>query len=200
MNLVLNTGPTVEPITLDEAKAQLRVVEAATEEDTYIERLIRAARDECEKRSLHALLTQTWELYLDEFPGESYIELPKPPLSSITSITYTTEDGNPDSPTTLATSVYYADTNRIPGRVVLKPDQEWPSDSLYPSGAVCITFVCGYTAAKDIPEAARQWMFLQISDWFENREPVLMGQGNSVVAHPMWDGLLNDMRFKAISW
>ena len=117
MNLKLVTGPITEPIGLTEAKAQLRVDH--TTEDIYIESLIKAARDLVEDESLHALLTQTWDLYLDDWPADDFYEIPKPPLQSITNIKYTDEDGNES---TLATTVYAVDTNRTPGGIYLKPD------------------------------------------------------------------------------
>ena len=84
MNLVLDTGPVSEPISLAEAKRQLRREADFTDDDVYIESLIKAARDVAETLSLHAMLTQTWKLYLDEWPDGDAIELPKPPLQSVT--------------------------------------------------------------------------------------------------------------------
>ena len=42
--LVLDTAPTAEPISLEEAKLQLRVESDFTDEDVYIESLIADAR------------------------------------------------------------------------------------------------------------------------------------------------------------
>jgi uncharacterized phiE125 gp8 family phage protein len=57
----------VEPITLNEAKAHLRVF--GTDDDGYITSLIAAARQSAESLTDRALLPQTWELALDEFPS-----------------------------------------------------------------------------------------------------------------------------------
>ena len=198
MMLILDTKPVSEPISLEEAKAQLRVESSFTDDDVYIESLIGAARDVAETLSLHAMMTQTWKLYLDEWPEGDVLELPKPPLQSVTEIKYTDEDGNES---TLATTVYSVDTNHVPGRIFLKPDQEWPSTTLYPYSAIYIKYVCGWVGTADVPLQAKQAMKLLITEWYENREPVLMGQGNSVAELPRGvDSLLFDLRCKAVTW
>lgn len=194
MALILSTAVATEPITLTDAKIHLRV--DGTDEDTYITRLLSVVRDHAETVSLHALAPQTWKLYLDAWPGDDFIEIPKPPLTSITSITYKDEDGDTN---TLSTDVYFADTNRTPGRVVLKPDQVWPDENLYPSGAICITFVCGFAAAANVPPSAIQAMYVRLADMFENRESVVVGQ--QVNAMPDWFvHALLDLRLKALKW
>lgn len=201
MAQMLSIAPIDEPISLAEAKRHLRVEYDFTADDVYIEGLITRVRDTAEAISLHALTPQTWKLYLDEWPDGNQVEIPRPPLSEVSSITYIPETGDPESPETLAESVYYVDVNRVPGRVVLKPNQSWPSEALYPAGAICITFVCGYTAPQDIPQKARQAMFLLLGEWYENREPLTLGQGANVAQLPRGvDALLWDLRAQAVSW
>lgn len=48
MKKIILTAPTVEPITLDEAKAQLRIEIDVTFDDDYINSLISVARDRCQ--------------------------------------------------------------------------------------------------------------------------------------------------------
>ena len=57
MALVMTTGPVVEPLTLTEAKAHLRV--DSTVEDPLISSLITAARQHIETTLTIALITQT---------------------------------------------------------------------------------------------------------------------------------------------
>ena len=196
MNLVLDTGPVSEPISLAEAKRQLRREADFTDDDVYIESLIKAARDVAETLSLHAMLTQTWKLYLDEWPDGDAIELPKPPLQSVTEIKYTDEDGNES---TLSTSVYSVDTNCTPGKIFLKPSQSWPSTALYPYNAIYIKFVCGWGGVADIPPTAKRAMLVLISDWYENRESVVVG--STVARLPGGaESLLFDLRSRAVKW
>src|SRR5690242_18545156 len=100
MNIKVITPPTSEPITLEEAKLHLRV--DGVDDDTLITMLITAAREEVERLSFHALMTQTLELILDVwpydksvFPGWPYgkIKIPRPPLQSVTSLTYKDSTG-----------------------------------------------------------------------------------------------------------
>jgi hypothetical protein len=78
MALKISIAPAKEPITLDEAKLHLRITEE--DEDTLIQSLIAAARQDCEKFQNRAYITQVWELWLDAWPGKDFIEIPLPPL------------------------------------------------------------------------------------------------------------------------
>jgi len=93
MSLVQTIAPASEPITLTEAKAHLRVETDFTEDDTIIGTFISAARESCEARTGRQLVTATYALRLGGFPCGDSIELPKPPLVSVTSITYVDTDG-----------------------------------------------------------------------------------------------------------
>jgi hypothetical protein len=52
----------------------------ATVEDSLVSGLIQAAREDCEGFQNRAFITQTWELWRDEFPENNYIDIPLPPL------------------------------------------------------------------------------------------------------------------------
>ena len=66
MALVLTSGPAVEPVTLAEAKAHLRVDGSA--EDRLIASLILTSRLHIEAALGLALITQSWRLLLDRWP------------------------------------------------------------------------------------------------------------------------------------
>lgn len=165
--LVLATAPAVEPVTTTEAKSQLRVDFA--DDDTLIAALITAARQVVENITRRALVTQTWDLWLNKFPGERFIELPLPPLQSVTSITYYDDD---DVVATFASTSYYVDTKREPGRVVLRDDASWPSDSLRGANGVAVRFVAGYGLAVAVPQAIKQATLLLVGHLYEHRESV----------------------------
>ena len=67
MALVLTSGPAVEPVSLAEAKAHLRVDGSA--EDTLIASLIVTSRLHVEAALGLALITQSWSWYLDAWPA-----------------------------------------------------------------------------------------------------------------------------------
>lgn len=168
MTRTLVTRPAVEPISLTEAKLHLRV--DISNDDSLIQALILAAREMTEDILRRALITQTWDCILDEFPDGDEIVLPLPPLQSVASITYKDQDGDES---TFSADDYIVNTDAEPGKVVLAYGASWPSTSLYPTGAVTVQFVAGYgDASTDVPQKYRQAMLLLIAHWYENREAI----------------------------
>lgn len=167
MKLKLYAGPTTEPVTLAEVKLHLRIDH--TEEDALLTGLVTAARQLLENDVRRALITQTWELVLDAFPGEGYLCLPRPPLQSVTSVTYTTQAG---VATTFAASNYVVDTYTEPGRIVLKTGSSWPGETLKEAAGVVVRYVAGFGAASAVPQLFKQAIWLMVGHWYENREAV----------------------------
>ena len=170
-DLKLVTAPADEPITLDEAKKQLR--EDGTDQDEHIESLIVTAREWLESTYGVSLLTQTWDYALSAFPSERELKLPRPPLVSVTSITYYDEDLS--TSTVFSSANYQVDTFRRPGAVVLKNNIDWPTDTLRPSSGVVVRFVSGNTSAGLVPANARHAMKLLVSELYEHREQTVTG-------------------------
>ena len=145
--------------------ADVIIMSGDDSEDTLISDLITAAREFCEERTRRALATQTIEAYLDRFPRSYEIELPKPPLQSVASVTYKDSDGNT---TTMTADVdYIVDTESNIGRIVLPHAKLWPSFTAHPVNPIKIRYTAGYTA---LPKTIRQAMLLLIGHWNENRE------------------------------
>jgi uncharacterized phiE125 gp8 family phage protein len=139
MALKLITPPTREPVSLALAKSHLRV--DSTDDDNLIAGLITAARVYCEQFQNRAYLEQVWDLWLDAWPDEDHIDIPLPPLQSVTSIKYYDTD---DTEYTFGTDYYDVDTKSFNGRAVLKYGETWPTETLRPSNGIVIRFVCGY--------------------------------------------------------
>lgn len=160
------------PITLDEAKAHCRVT--FSDDDTLIERLIRAATHEIENRTQRTLCETTYIEQLDRFPSGG-IKLAMPPLLSVQSIIYFNAAG---SQITLSSSDYLVDTHSEPGWVMLAPDKEWP-ETQDRINAVAITYKAGYLAGGNaqqqrdaVPEDLRAWLLIRVATLYENRESV----------------------------
>jgi len=131
--------------------ADVIVNAATTAEDDDLTDLITDGRETVEIITRRALLSQTWEYYLDKFPSEDFIKLPFGNLQSVTSIKYKDSDGTETTMT--VTTDYLVETNGDGcGRIVLPDGASWPSDSLYPSNPITIKFVCGWTAAASVPK------------------------------------------------
>jgi uncharacterized phiE125 gp8 family phage protein len=168
----LVTPPAIEPVTVVQAKTHLRVT-AATD-DTYIGIIITSAREWVEMVSGRSFITQTWDMYLDRFPVcDDFIELPRPPLQSVTSVKYTESD---DTENTFNASNYDVDDDRDPGRVVLGYTKSWPTATLRPMSPVVVRFVSGYgDSTTNVPERFRQAIQFLVGEMYENREPQVTG-------------------------
>lgn len=177
MRLKLKTAPTIEPITLKEAKEHLRV--DLDDDDFLITALIETARLLIEKRTGRALITQTWQLILDEDTEE--IELPYPPLQSVSSVKYIKDDG---TEATASSSLYDVDTSQnSPGRIKLKNGCSWPTHRDFAS--FIIEYVVGYgDAADDVPETLKQAILQTVAHLYENRESQEIPEGIHALIFP----------------
>lgn len=147
----------------------IQKIQVYSAEDSLLTGLIQAAREYTEGFQNRALVTQTWELVLDEWPAEDYIDIPLPPLQSITSIVYKDTAG---TEATMSTGDYIVDVDSFVGRVALAYGKSWPSATLYPYGGIRIRFVAGYGLAVSVPQATKQALLLLIAAWYENREGI----------------------------
>lgn len=188
--LKLITAPAAEPISLTDVEGQCRLdagVITANGEATTVGIFITAVRQKAELYLRRPLITQTWEMVLDEFPA--VIVVPLPPLQSVTSITYT--DGNGDTQT-LDPTTYKVDNDSEPARIVPTYGNQWPAtrDEI---NSVRVRFVCGYgDSTGTVPVCVRQWMLLNVADLYENRELTQVGPRMTVVdAATIADGLLD---------
>ena len=163
-------APIIEPVGLSEMKAHLR--SDGSDSDTPIGVMITAARQFIEKQYQLSLVQRTYRADLWGF--YSAIDLPLPPLSSITSIKYYTSD-SPQVLTTLDSTAYRHDLGRsriYRDTTVAIPATSWRHD------AVQITFVSGHEPTADspqdlagnVPEAIKSAVKLQAAELFERRE------------------------------
>ena len=173
MSIEVFAEPAEEPVTLTEAKAHLRVT--ASDDDTYITALVKVARQMAETYLKRSICTQTLDYSLDSFPAE--IDLPRPPARSITSITYTDEDGNSQS---LSSAVYQTDlSGSVLHSIKTAVDQSWPSTQSGAYNAVVVRYVAGYAVPTDspdlIPSPIKQAILLTVGELYENREETVIG-------------------------
>lgn len=187
--LVRTDGPAEEPLSRLSAKRHLRVDADDTSQDEVIDAAIVAAREVVENETKRAVITQTWTLTLDEFPSDGAphawalarrpypgasadrlaIRLGRPPIQSITSVTYVDANG---ATQTLAPSSYVLDPSQL-GMLRLAYGASWPATRVQPM-AVTITFVSG-TEIDDVPKAITAAMKLLVGDLYENREGQIVG-------------------------
>lgn len=174
--LKIITESTDEPISLDEAAENLRVVDPSGnsppvyQESARILKLIKAARQACEEELEMSLVEKTIEVTQQSFYPRC-IELPAGPVRGIESVTYVDTNGDDQ---VLAEDQYRLSTS---GRTaILWPayNVTWPS-ARCETDSVRVRYIAGYPAdspPEAIPEPILQAMHLMIAHYFANREAV----------------------------
>lgn len=154
--LVRTTAPAEAPITLSEAKAQIRVDH--NEEDVLIQHYIDAATSLLDGSAGllgRCLVTQSWKMEVDALTGPILLPFPDTVIDEAKFA-----DGD-------AEDVPYR--REMSGqRPVLIPLQGWGRPA-------AISFTAGYGARQDVPATLRQAMLLLIAHWYDNREAVTIG-------------------------
>jgi len=168
MSVTLKTAPATEPVTVLEAKNQMRVTHA--DEDGLIGNYITAARQAAETFTNRQFITATWELRLDEFP--ECIRLPFPPALVVNTIKYYDTGG---TLTTMLPADYREDIYEATARIDPAFGKTWPPTRAQ-SMAVIVDYDAGYgLTASTVPMGLRQAILWLVAHWFEHREPILYG-------------------------
>lgn len=162
--LKLITGPAVEPV----LPADLRTFGRLSSDvaDGTLTPLIKAAREAAEAYQNRAYITQIWELIFDGYPC-GVIDIPKPPLVSLTSVTVTDING---TVTAMNTADFVVDTTAAKGSISLRYGKYWPG--VIPERAgVAIRFTCGYGAAgANVPDRVKIAIALGALFRYDNAE------------------------------
>ena len=170
VGLSVQTAPAAEPVTTAEAKSQLRVDHS--DDDTYIDTLVKTARMHVEMVTGRSLINQTLDESFDAFPASGFI-LGRAPVSSVTSVTYYDED---ETSAVVTSSLYQKDLTRSPAKVLLLPGSTWPTTTLRRSSGVVIRYVAGYGATSaSVPAPLVHAVKLIVADLYRNREDTITG-------------------------
>src|ERR1041384_602168 len=97
MPSILLAGPTVEPITLGDAKQFLRVQH--DDDDDIITALIAGSRIHVETQTRRALITQSWRLTRDVWPKTGCLALLPVPVHTLDAARVYRSDGTARHPT-----------------------------------------------------------------------------------------------------
>ena len=187
--LTLVSAPASDPVTVADAKAQSRVFIGA--DDVLLAGYIRSATLACEAMTRRAFMPQSWRYTLSHFPGRNpqagyrllsgpdeyyrynHFEIPKPPLVSVDSFTYTDTVGTVYNMTQGYGSQagnYLLDLESEPGRVVLPFGGIWPTTILLPGSPIQVTYTCGYLSWTGILSIGNDGMAtLESGDNFDQR-------------------------------
>ena len=167
MSSLLLTAPTVEPISLAEAKAYLRVEHAA--DDDVIAALIAAARIHIEAQTRRALISQSWRIALDHWPVDGRMPVRPAPLQSLTAARVYDADSVAQ---TIDLQAFVIDAGNA--TLAFAP---WalPQPGRIAAG-IELDVVCGYgDAASDVPEPLRLAVRQLVAHWYDNRGLAAVG-------------------------
>lgn len=192
MPVQLIIPPAQEPLTIAEAKSQLRLDTAL--DDAQLTGYLLAARLYVENICWRGLVTQTWELVEPHFPTDlcgcgvalpypylfpydstpkrlheqaQGVELPMGNLVSVVSVKYVDPTGVQQTLT--ENTDFVVDNVSLPGRVRLAYGKSWPSHRDQ-WDAVRIQYVVGWDVAS-VPQPLKQAMLLLTAEMYETRVP-----------------------------
>jgi len=168
MAIKIINPPSVEPITLEEAKHHLRI--DGNDDDLLIQSLIKQAREWCEYYQNRKYITQTLELVLDTFPnGNAIVFNSCSPVQKVESIKYYDENRQEFL---FDESSYIADLDGFVNRLVLNRGKHWPVVELQSVNAVRVRVVAGYGDGGDkVPEAIKWAIILQMKLLYDDYRP-----------------------------
>ncbi len=175
MSSILLDGPAVEPVSLAEAKAYLRVEHA--DDDDIIAALIAGARVHVEAQTRRALITQVWRIARDTWPANGRIVVVPAPLRALVAARINKLDGATqaidvgafavDAISAPAVLAFAAGALPAPGRVV---------------GGIELDVEIGYgDVPADVPEPLRQAVRVLVAHWYENRGLIAVGHEVAVL-------------------
>lgn len=168
MAIKIISPPSVEPITLEEAKQHLRV--DGNDDDLLIQSLIKQAREWCEDYQNRKYITQTLDFVLDTFPnGNAIVFNSCSPVQKVESIKYYDENRQEYL---FDESNYIADLDGFVNRAVLDRGKQWPKIELQSVNAVRVRVVAGYGDDGDkVPEAIKWAIILQMKLLYDDYRP-----------------------------
>lgn len=178
MPAILVTPPAVEPVSLADAKAHLRVGHA--DDDDLIARLIAAGRRQVEARTGMKLISQQWTVFRDDWPETGVIDLPLHPVLAVDELAVFGED---DTRATIDPAHYLADSASRPARLWLRGARVWARPGRIANG-IAITVTAGFGPdGSHVPETLRQAILVLAAHWFAHRGDADMPRPPLLVDH-----------------
>lgn len=152
-------GPAVEPVSVPEMRAYLRLDHEA--EDELIAGLLKAARLLVEAASRRVLIESRWRLVLDRWPANRVLRLPLSPLIAVERIGVRDAAGQESD---LVPALFHAEANADPPLIRIVAGAPDPGIA---SGGIAIELRAGFGATAPAP--LRQAIRMLVARWFENR-------------------------------
>jgi uncharacterized phiE125 gp8 family phage protein len=174
MSSILLAGPAVEPVSLDEAKAFLRVEH--DDDDDVIAALIAGARVHVEAQTRRALIAQSWRLIRDAWPADGSVRILPAPLRELTAARVYRLDGTTQA---LDVSHFTVEAGAAPAVIFFSTPQPAPARIV---AGIELDIEAGYgETAADVPADLRQAIRVLVAHWYENRGLIALGQQVSIL-------------------
>jgi uncharacterized phiE125 gp8 family phage protein len=165
MPSALISGPALEPVSLADAKAHLRL--DGDDDDGFVTAAIVAARVHVEALTRRMLIEQDWRVYLDDWPRKRIVTIPVAPLIAVAAVTVYDADGNP---VVVDPDDYEVDPISVPGRLIVATPM--PKAVGRAVNGIEIDVTAGYGASSvDVPSPLRQAVMILVAHWYEHRGP-----------------------------
>lgn len=162
MRLQVLEAPSGDVLLVQDAKDHLGL--NSSDHDAKLPDLIAAAESQAATFTGRQFLRARYGVVLDRWPCA--IELPRPPLISVDTITYVDGAG---STQTLASNQYVVDTSGLLATIRPAYGVTWPVPRLQAS-AITVAFTCGYaTTGASVPRWARTGIKLLLEDLFDEQ-------------------------------
>ena len=169
--IVTTTAAVTEPVSLDRVKRSLGL-DNVRDFDTTLQELILSATNAVSNDLGRALVTPTYTLYLQKWPGRE-IQLPYPPLVAVDSIKYYGDAT--ETLDTFSSGSYTVSSGGDPGIVWLNENKDWP-DLMNRPNPIEVQFQAGYGSdADDVPAAIQAAVTMTAAYFFEQPIPVITG-------------------------
>lgn len=162
------TAASVLPVTVAEVKQYIRDI--YDDDDALIAGFIRDVVSDLEQATRRAFINTTFQDVYDQWPLSATVcaVCHRAPLLSVSSITYTDENGDAQE---WDSGNYVVDTASEPGRILLADGATIPSTSDV-MNAVVIQYVAGYGAtAATVPDRAKTAILMRC-EALANRRPL----------------------------
>jgi len=169
-----------EPVTPEQAKAQLHIAADDTSQDAAINLAIKGARAYVEAYCGIRIATQTVTAKCDCLAD--FCRVATAPVQSVNSIIYSAPDGTEQ---TLPETVFELRNEGLAPSIVLKPGQVWPA--IQPGTRIAVEMVAGYDPAPDDLVSA---ILLRISSVYALSREDLFKRSETVegVGETVWSG------------
>lgn len=181
MTIIELTPPVVEPLTLVEIRAHLRL--DGEEEDGLLLALATVAREHLERETGLVLAERNFRLCLDDWPADGIVTIARGPVRTVASVTVYDGEGEPQA---VDLDGHLLDGEARPARLWLRAVPE-PGRSM---NGIEVEFSAGFgESGADVPQTLKRAMLLHVAAMFAVRG-VVAPDAQPAVMPPGYDRLI----------